>query len=316
MKKVLKKVIVLALALSVALGVMVFMTGCSPDVVDMQIVAISRESGSGTRGQWDGAIHNGLDGDARQTLANWMGAGTTARPLAGSIQNGQSNVVFTVAGQRNAIGYASFSAIQGNANLRVLNINGHAPGTTNYPAALARDYVILTYSGVTLLPLTQLFLDFMQSSEGQEVIETAGYDFHGDNAEPFNIPSVRPTGQDEPIQIRGSTSVEPVMGELIDAFVALVPWIVLADFDFEAGGSGQGVTAGSGGTIGGSVPNRTIGMSSNAAHITTANSNTFFLANDVMAAFVNADNPLTNITIEQLFGIYTGAITAWADLIN
>ena len=300
-----------------AVSVMAF-TGCmGTDVAEMAIVAVSRESGSGTRGQWDASIHNTLEGDARMTLADWIAAGPGGtRLLAGEMQHGQSGVVTRVGSQRNAIGYASLSAIENLSNVRVLTIDGVAPGAAGYPAALARDYVILTYENVTLLPLTQLFLEFMQSAQGGVIVENAGYDFSVENAPTFVSPAARPAGQAEPIQIRGSTSVEIVMGDLIDGFVAAVSWAQLSDFDFQAGGSGQGVTAGTGGTVQGSVPNRTIGMSSNAAHINTTNANAFFLAQDTMAAFVNSANPITNITIAQLFDIYTGAITQWADIIN
>ncbi|MCL2521633.1 MAG: substrate-binding domain-containing protein [Erysipelotrichales bacterium] len=309
MKKITKLIAIVSLGVFTCLG----LTACSSDVRDMQIIAVSRESGSGTRTQWNTSIHNGLDGDNRATLASWLAL--AGNSLAGEEQHGQPGVLTRVRSQRNAIGYASLSAVANDNNLRVLNIDGVAPGIAGYPAALARDYVILTYENAELLPLSQLFLDFIQSSQAQAIVEAEGYDFSVENPVSFTAPATRPEGQSEPIQIRGSTSVEEVMSELIDGFIALVSWATVADFDFHAGGSGQGVTAGSGGTIQGSEPNRTIGMSSNAAHITTTNARTFFLAQDTMAVVVNSNNPLTSITMAQLFAIYTGEIREWADII-
>ncbi|MCL2591797.1 MAG: substrate-binding domain-containing protein [Defluviitaleaceae bacterium] len=314
MKK-LTKLFLLMVVIIVSIVAVLGFTACANDVIDMQIIAVSRESGSGTRSQWDSSIHNNLDGGARVTLASWLAQPGNSQ-LAGEMQNGQPGVVTRIRSQRNAIGYASLSAVENDSNLRVLNIGGFAPGATGYPTALARDYVILTYENVDLLPISQLFLDFIQSTQGQAIVEGEGYDFSVSNPIPFTAPTSRPSGQTGPVQVRGSTSVEPVMQELIDGFVAAVSWAVVGDFDFQAGGSGQGVTAGSGGTIQGSEPNRTIGMSSNAAHIDTANASTFFLAQDTMAVIVHRDNPLTNITMEQLFAIYTGAATAWRDIIE
>jgi len=309
MKKLTKLIGIISIGALTLLG----LTACARDVRDMQIIAVSRESGSGTRTQWNTSIHNNLEGDDRLTLANWLAQ--AGNSLTGEEQPGQFGVLTRVRSQRNAIGYASLSAVANDSNLRVLNIDGSAPGSAGYPATLARDYVILTYENTELLPLSQLFLDFIQSTQGKVIVEGEGYDFSVENPVPFTVPATRPEGQTTPIQIRGSTSVEEVMGELIDGFIALVSWATVADFDFHAGGSGQGVTAGSGGTVQGSEPNRTIGMSSNATHITTANARTFFLAQDTMAVVVNSNNPLTNITMAQLFAIFTGDTTAWADII-
>ena len=38
------------------------------------------------------------------------------------------------------------------------------------------------------------------------------------------------------------------------------------------------------------------------------------IANDDIVVIVNTDNPLTNITLEQLKGIYTGELAGWQEL--
>ena len=38
------------------------------------------------------------------------------------------------------------------------------------------------------------------------------------------------------------------------------------------------------------------------------------IANDDIVVIVNKDNPLTNITLEQLKGIYTGELAGWQEL--
>jgi phosphate transport system substrate-binding protein len=105
------------------------------------------------------------------------------------------------------------------------------------------------------------------------------------------------------VTVAGSTSVSPLM-ELLTAEYKNVRGNV--SFNISATGSGDGIKA---------VPAETaeIGMSSrelSPAEIGTG-IDEHLIAIDGIAVIVNAGNPVTNLTIDQIRDIYTGAVTNW-----
>jgi phosphate transport system substrate-binding protein len=105
------------------------------------------------------------------------------------------------------------------------------------------------------------------------------------------------------ITVAGSTSVSPLM-ELLTAEYKKQHSNV--SFSISATGSGDGIKA---------VPAETaeIGMSSrelSPAEIGTG-IDEHLIAIDGIAVVVNANNPVSNLTIEQIRDIYTGVITNW-----
>jgi phosphate transport system substrate-binding protein len=108
------------------------------------------------------------------------------------------------------------------------------------------------------------------------------------------------------VTVAGSTSVSPLM-ELLTAEYAKVRGNV--KFNVSATGSGDGIKA---------VPAETaeIGMSSrelSPAEIGTG-IDEHLIAIDGIAVIVNAGNPVSNLTIEQIRNIYTGAVTDWSQV--
>ncbi|MDR3191651.1 MAG: phosphate ABC transporter substrate-binding protein [Treponema sp.] len=106
------------------------------------------------------------------------------------------------------------------------------------------------------------------------------------------------------VTVAGSTSVSPLM-ELLTADYAKVRSNV--KFNISATGSGDGIKA---------VPAETaeIGMSSrelSPAEIGTG-IDEHLIAIDGIAVIVNANNPVSGLSIEQIRDIYTGALTDWS----
>ena len=107
---------------------------------------------------------------------------------------------------------------------------------------------------------------------------------------------------------------DELMDKLEADYISLVGsthGVAAANFDKQCEGSSAGMTAAKGDTVG-----NVIGMSSaelsdaDAAELTNFN-----VALDAIAVIVNKDNDqISNITIEQLFDIYTGAITKFSQL--
>lgn len=124
-----------------------------------EIVVVSREGASGTRGAFEELIGledaGGLTEDATVVEGN------------GNLQN-------TVAHNTNAIGYVSFSFI--NDTVHTLSIEGIAPTGENAKAGtykLARPF-LFTYKPVSVTPETQAFLDFTKTEDAQAYVEAHG----------------------------------------------------------------------------------------------------------------------------------------------
>jgi len=112
---------------------------------------------------------------------------------------------------------------------------------------------------------------------------------------------------DEPytIEIGGSTSVTPLMEMLAAQYANVKPNVKV---NINGTGSGDGITN-TGITY-------QIGMSSR--DLTPAEQgrglNAIVVAIDGIAVIINSSNPVSNLSIEQIRGIYTGTITNWSQV--
>jgi phosphate transport system substrate-binding protein len=107
------------------------------------------------------------------------------------------------------------------------------------------------------------------------------------------------------ITFAGSTTVQPLADKLGDAFRKKHSSVTL---DIAAGGSVVGIEAVHDGTV-------DIGMASRALKTEEAEGITAHqIAVDVIAVVVNAENPVEDLTLEQLRDIYLGKITKWSQV--
>ena len=74
-------------------------------------------------------------------------------------------------------------------------------------------------------------------------------------------------------------------------------------------GSGAGIEAVTNGTCDIGLASRALKDEEKAGGLTETT-----VALDGIAVIVNAENPVTDLTIDQIAQIYTGAITDWADV--
>lgn len=117
----------------------------------------------------------------------------------------------------------------------------------------------------------------------------------------FGLVGCGNSSQKEKIVIRGSTSVEPIMEILMDEFLKTKEGSNV-EFDIKCEGSGKGREAAENDTVG-----NVIGMSSSAIKAEDASKfSQFDLAKDAVVVIVNKDNPLTNLTVSEIYDIYTG----------
>jgi phosphate transport system substrate-binding protein len=110
------------------------------------------------------------------------------------------------------------------------------------------------------------------------------------------------------LTIAGSTTVLPIAEECASAYMESHPDILI---DVSGGGSSYGVKAVANGTVDIGTASRDLKDSEIADYPGLV---THAIAKDGVAIVVNPANSVANLTMEDLQGIYTGAITNWADV--
>ena len=124
---------------------------------DAEIVLIGREAGSGTRDGFESITDTKDSCKYRQELTS------------------TGDVITTVAGNPNAIGYASLASVKD--TVKALSVNGVAPSEATVSDGsyeVQRPFVLVTKEGVELSKAAQLFFDYATSKDAAEVISAAG----------------------------------------------------------------------------------------------------------------------------------------------
>jgi phosphate transport system substrate-binding protein len=134
------------------------------------------------------------------------------------------------------------------------------------------------------------------------LVLTAGFVF----ATGSNEKTSQPASQGYTISVGGSTSVNPLMELFIEEYGKTHSNI---KFNLSATGSGDGIKGVPAGTC-------EIGMSSR--ELTPAEKGTdlseMVVAIDGIAVIVHPNNPIANLTLDQIRDIYTGGISRWEQL--
>ena len=124
-----------------------------------KISCIGREAGSGTR-------------DGFESITGTKDACKLDQELTST-----GGVIEAVAGNPNAIGYASLSAVEGKNTVKAVTVGGVActeETVLNGSYAIQRPFVLVTKTGVTLSPAAQAFFDYATSSAASQLIKAAG----------------------------------------------------------------------------------------------------------------------------------------------
>ena len=253
---------------------------------------VSREDGSGTRGAFIelfGIEEKGADGTKKDN--------TTQEAIIAS----KTDVMLTnIAGDEYAIGYVSLGSL--NDTVKALNIDGVEATTANVKNGtykVSRPFNIATKGVGT--PLTQDFISFILSKEGQEVVAKS-YISVDDAAAAYA--GTKPEGK---LVIAGSSSVAPVMEKLVEAYKAINP---NATIEMQTSDSTAGMTGAMDGTC-------DIGMASRALKDSeAAELNGTEIALDGIAVIVNPKNTNTNMTKDQVKAVFTGAVTTWDEAVK
>ena len=123
------------------------------------ISCIGREAGSGTR-------------DGFESITGTKDACKLDQELTST-----GGVIEAVAGNPNAIGYASLSAVEGKDTVKAVTVGGVActeETVLNGSYAIQRPFVLVTKTGETLSPAAQAFFDYATSPAASQLIKAAG----------------------------------------------------------------------------------------------------------------------------------------------
>lgn len=132
-----------------------------------KITVVTREEGSGTRGAFiELAGIEVKEGDSKvdKTIVSAITQGSTGA------------VMTTVAGDPNAIGYASFGSAKDKTDVKLISVDGKACTEENIYAGeyrISRPFLMLTNAEPS--GLAKEFLDFILDKEGQELVAKHGY---------------------------------------------------------------------------------------------------------------------------------------------
>ncbi len=124
---------------------------------DGEIVLIGREAGSGTR-------------DGFESITKTEGKCTYRQELTST-----GDVITTVSGNPNAIGYASLASVKD--NVKAVSVDGTAPSEETVKSGsyvIQRPFVLVTKTDTPLSEAAQKFFDFATSEEASEYISSAG----------------------------------------------------------------------------------------------------------------------------------------------
>lgn len=112
--------------------------------------------------------------------------------------------------------------------------------------------------------------------------------------------------EDGNVSLDGSTSMEKVIGSLGESFINSNPG---TSYTYNPTGSGSGIKAVSEGTCDIGLSSRNLKDDEKASGLTGT-----VLALDGIAVIVNPNNPVSDLSVEQIASIYKGEITNWKDV--
>ncbi len=280
-----------ALAIGLFLAsVFVALTACRAAEND-DVYVISREDGSGTRG----AFVELLNIEEK----NENGEKIDKTTLYAEITNNTAVMMTSVMSDRNSIGYISLGSLSD--IVKPLKINGVEPSIKtiqdgSYP--LSRPFLIATKKEIN--PLAEDFIAFILSKDGQTVVQDKGYapietdtDFSGGKI----------TGR---IVVAGSSSVTPVMEALKEAYLLRNPD---ANIEIQQSDSTTGTNSAIEGICDIAMTSRALKDSEIEKGLSPTT-----IAMDGIVIIVNSENPVQELSPEQVKNIYVGETTSWSEI--
>ena len=251
------------------------------------ITIVSREDGSGTRGAFIElfGIEEKKDGEKVDMTTD-----------DAQITNSTSVMLTSVASDEYAIGYVSLGSLDD--TVKAVSIDGAEATVENIKNGtytIARPFNIATKGEAS--DITQDFINYIMSGDGQKVISDNGY-IGDDSAAAFES-----NGAEGKVVVGGSSSVSPVMEKLIEAYKAVNANV---EIELQTSDSTTGMTGAADGTLDIGMASRELKDSETEEGLTATK-----IAMDGIAVIVNQENPVEDLSSDTVKGIFTGETTTW-----
>lgn len=251
------------------------------------ISVVTREEGSGTRGAFT-ELFGIVDENKVDMIVD-----------SAEVTNSTSVMITTVAGNKNAVGYISLGAL--NDDVKAVKIDGVMPSVENINNGtykISRPFNIATFGEVD--EVTQDFINYILSDEGQKVIEEAGY-----------IPvesqgAYTPSDVSGKVLVAGSSSIAPVMEKIKEAYMLVNSHV---EIEIQQSDSSTGLSNTLDGLCHIGMASRELKESELEKGLTP-----LVMAKDGIAVIVNNENEMDNFTSEEIYNIYTGVTTSFEEL--
>ncbi len=255
------------------------------------ILVISREDGSGTRGAFIElmGIEVKKDDGSKEDMTT----------VEAQITNDTAVMLTTVSGNPYGIGYISLGSL--NDTVKAVQVDGIDATVENIKAGtykVSRPFNIATKGEVSAA--AQDFINFILSAEGQDVVLKNKYIKIDDAATAYAAAEV--SGK---VVIAGSSSVTPVMEKLAEAYNAINPNVTI---EIQQSDSSTGMKSAMDGTCDIGMASREL-KDSELAELTPT-----VIALDGIAVILNNENTTANLTSEQIRAIFTGEILSWSEV--
>ncbi len=257
-----------------------------------EINVCSREDGSGTRGAFIELFGVEQKNDAGEKVDY------TTDDAA--ITQSTGVMMTTVSQDEYAIGYISLGSLDN--SVKSVDIDGVEATVDNIKSGdykIARPFNIATKDDIS--DVAKDFITFIMSADGQAVIADNGYI----SSEGEAYESTKQSGK---ITVAGSSSVTPVMEKLKEAYEAINPDVTV---EINQSDSTTGMNSAMEGICDIGMASRELKDSELAGGLTPT-----VIAMDGITVIVSNDNPVENLTSEQVKNVYTGDITTWDSLIG
>lgn len=258
---------------------------------NQEIQVVSREDGSGTRG----AFIELFGIEQKDEQGNKIDHTTEEA----NITNSTSVMMTTITGNQYAIGYISLGSL--NDTVKALKIDGadaSVESIANGSYKISRPFYIATKGTPT--PNAQDFINYINSTPGKGIIEAAGYIGNKDTKD------YTPSLKEGKVIVAGSSSVTPVMEKLKEGYIALNPNVTI---EIQQSDSTTGMESTASGICDIGMASRELKDSEKEQGLSGQ-----VIATDGIAVIVNNDNPINELTSEQVQNIFMGNTTEWSEI--
>ena len=254
------------------------------------ISVVTREEGSGTRDAFT-ELTGVLVKDGDNKTDNTTTSAVTINSTEAVITNVKDNEA--------AIGYISLGSL--NDTVKALKIGGVEATADNVKSgdyAVSRPFNIVTKDGLSAD--AQDFMDYILSTDGQQVVSDDGYIAIKDTK------AYEGSCSGEKVVVAGSSSVTPLMEKLKEAYTKVNS---NANIEVQQSDSTTGITSASDGLCDIGMASRDLKDEEKDLGLTAT-----VIARDGIAVIVNKDNDVDELTSDQVKAVYTGETTTWEDL--